>query len=674
MNKNFYPRLAASNLKKNSRTYLPYILASVFCIAMFYIINMLKDTQFMKHNSLTEMLNLGNYVVAVFSVIFLFYTNSFLIKRRKKEFGLFNVLGMGKRHIAKIVFLESLYSSFISIILGIGVGILMSKLIYLILENMINFELQDKVMVSNDAVIMTIILFVVIFTLTLLNSLRLIHLSKPIELLKGGQKGEKEPKINWVLTVAGLIFLGIGYYMAVTIEDPLDALLFFFVAVIFVILGTYCLFTSVTVFILKLLRKNKKYYYKTNHFISVSSMIYRMKQNAIGLANICILSTIVLVTISTTVSLYTGVDEIMKSTYPSDISVTSYSEKHDEAIDDTIGQVLSQKNYKVSNMEELKFHSSVVSIEKNKMNFAGFYSNQSDLPQATLNIIPLYEYNKLMGKDMDLRKDDALIYSNTDSYKGNELTVGKMKFDIKISGGIDKNVESAGKLKSFFGRNTLDSYYLIVKDMDVVNQLKKDNEEAIQTIVGEDENPEEEYGRITRIVRFDVDTSDSEKVKLNAELDKVLSKNTSYDGYTEARAENVENFYEIYGGLLFLGMYLGILFLMATILIIYYKQISEGYEDKERFRIMQNVGLTKREVRKAIRSQVLTMFFMPLIVACVHIIFAFPMISKLLRLFHLTNTNLFVICTLVCAGIFAVFYVLVYAFTSRLYYKIVEES
>lgn len=679
MNKGFYTKLAVSNLKKNAKTYLPYILSSIFCVAMFYIMSMLSTTKFLEHDSLKQMLTLGVYTIGIFSVIFLFYTNSFLIKRRKMEFGLFNVLGMNKRHIAKVISLETLFTSIISLGLGLVAGMLLSKLMYLILGRIINFKLQDVIMIEPHAIVSTLILFLIVFALTLLNSMRMIHLSKPIELLRGGQTGEKEPKTKWILTVLGLISLGIGYYLAVTIDNPIDAMLYFFVAVIFVIIGTYCLFASISIFVLKMLKRNKNYYYKTNHFISVSSMMYRMKQNAVGLANICILSTVVLVTISTTVSLYVGVDDILNERFPKDISVTaSYSEENKTKIDEAIDTVLDKSGYEASNRDELVFYSGVAAGENGQFIHQPHFDDGEKQNQYIIVAITADNYNKLTGEDADINKDEAIVYMNKNIYKGEKLSVGSRTFKVMDSRSVLDKTKDSEIIARYADSTSIDAMVLIVSDDEVQQQIAAEGIAALNPTISTNN-----YGiamnGMQMIIDFDVDASNQEQIKLESVLNKAIEKvdKTDVGGdnlYVESRSAKINSFYNTYGGLFFLGIYLGIIFLMATVIIIYYKQISEGYEDKERFKIMQNVGLTKREVRKAIRSQVLTMFFMPLIISCVHIAFAFPMISKMLQLFNLTNMRLFMICTIICAAVFALFYIGVYVMTSRQYYRIVESD
>ncbi|HCX62731.1 MAG TPA: cell division protein FtsX, partial [Clostridiales bacterium] len=345
MNKFFYPKLAVNNIKKNSKTYIPYMLTCIGTIMMFYNICFLvvaKDIEIVQDSgSLRQVMLLGAMVIGIFSLIFLFYTNSFLIKKRKKEFGLFNILGMEKKHISKIIFFETLITSSITLIVGILSGILLSKLIILFLFKILSFNATFGFEISPTAIFASLCLFGSINVINFIFNITQVHLSKPVELLKGGNVGEREPKTKWLLTIVGALCLGTGYYIAVVTESPLAALNLFFVAVMLVIVGTYCLFTAGSIAVLKRLRKNKKYYYKPNHFVSVSGMIYRMKQNAAGLSNICILSTMVIVMISSTISLYTGMEDILKIQYPKDIIISAYEISDEEA--KTLNEIINQQ-------------------------------------------------------------------------------------------------------------------------------------------------------------------------------------------------------------------------------------------------------------------------------------------------------------------------------------------
>jgi putative ABC transport system permease protein len=645
-------------MKKNSKTLIPYILACIGTIMMFYNMVFLVVAKDIGSVSDSEdvryILFLGAIVIGIFSLIFLFYTNSFLIKRRKKEFGLFNVLGMEKKHIARIMFYESLFTALISIALGLIAGILLSKLIILLLFKLITFNATFGFEMPIIAVIISISLFLGIFLVNLLYNIRQVHLSNAIELLKGGNVGEKEPKTKWLLTIIGVLCLGVGYYIAVTTESPLAALNLFFVAVLLVIIGTYCLFTTGSIAVLKMLRKNKKYYYIPKHFISVSSMIYRMKQNAAGLANICILSTAVIIIISSTMSLYMGVEDAIRTRYPSHIIVNleNVSDENAAKIDELI--LLKTKEAKLIQKDVVKYRSMEYLCMQDGNNFSKEVISFKAVDNiAVLGFITLDEYNKMEGKNVKLNKGEILLYSFRGNIQGDEINLNGLKLSVK---------ERIDTLNSF-GSNQVaslsNSYLIVIDGMDSLNEINS-------SLTGKklDESLNYYYG-------FNINGDKQSQINLiNSLKDEIYSMESR--GYVEGPEITREGFYAIYGGLFFLGIFLGLLFIMATVLIIYYKQIAEGFDDKERFEIMQKVGLSRDEVKKSIKSQVLTVFFLPLFTAVIHIAFAFKVITRLLNIFNLTNVPLFALCTTVTIIVFAVFYLIVYIFTAKTYYKIVS--
>jgi putative ABC transport system permease protein len=658
MSRFFYQKLAINNMKKNSKTLIPYILACIGTIMMFYNMVFLVVAKDIGSVSDSEdvryILFLGAIVIGIFSLIFLFYTNSFLIKRRKKEFGLFNVLGMEKKHIARIMFYESLFTALISIALGLIAGILLSKLIILLLFKLITFNATFGFEMPIIAVIISISLFLGIFLVNLLYNIRQVHLSNAIELLKGGNVGEKEPKTKWLLTIIGVLCLGVGYYIAVTTESPLAALNLFFVAVLLVIIGTYCLFTTGSIAVLKMLRKNKKYYYIPKHFISVSSMIYRMKQNAAGLANICILSTAVIIIISSTMSLYMGVEDAIRTRYPSHIIVNleNVSDENAAKIDELI--LLKTKEAKLIQKDVVKYRSMEYLCMQDGNNFSKEVISFKAVDNiAVLGFITLDEYNKMEGKNVKLNKGEILLYSFRGNIQGDEINLNGLKLSVK---------ERIDTLNSF-GSNQVaslsNSYLIVIDGMDSLNEINS-------SLTGKklDESLNYYYG-------FNINGDKQSQINLiNSLKDEIYSMESR--GYVEGPEITREGFYAIYGGLFFLGIFLGLLFIMATVLIIYYKQIAEGFDDKERFEIMQKVGLSRDEVKKSIKSQVLTVFFLPLFTAVIHIAFAFKVITRLLNIFNLTNVPLFALCTTVTIIVFAVFYLIVYIFTAKTYYKIVS--
>lgn len=657
MSNMFYQKLAATNIKKNGKTYFPYILTCISSIAMFYILHFISVNDGLDDmsggDSLKIILRLGTCVIGLFSIIFLFYTNSFLIKRRKKELGLYNILGMEKKHIAKVLFWESFFVAIISMVMGILLGIGVSKLIFLVLLKILHFKVPMGFFISTNSLIVTTILFGLIFVLTLLNNLRQIHLSKPVELLKGGQVGEKEPRTRWVLTLIGLSSLGSGYYIAVTTEAPLAALNRFFLAVILVMIGTWALFTAGSIALLKMLRKNKNFYYKTNNFINVSGMIYRMKQNAIGLANICILSTTVLVMISTTVSLYIGMEDVLRTRYPRDISISAknISKEKSEEISAMIKDKAEKNGTDIKNI--VKYRSLSLAMIQDKNYFTDDGNNLQVNNLCFLEFIPLSEYNDLANKSITLKENEVLIFTYRGEIIGDSINVlGK---ELKIKDRI--NSMTVDGIASAVVAN---GYFIIMPD-----------EKAIEEVYSSSGKGAGDISELSYYFAFDTDEDADKEIALTNEINNKINE-LSIVGRCDGLEESRESFFSLYGGLFFLGIFLGVLFIMATVLIIYYKQISEGYDDKERFEIMKKVGMSKEEIRKSIGSQVLMVFFLPLVTAIIHIAFAFKVIVKLLAVLNLTNVTLFALCTAGTIFVFAIFYAIVYILTSKVYYRIVS--
>lgn len=664
MSKTFYFRLAFDNLKKNAKMYIPFVLSCILTIMMYYMVSSLSMNPNMMNmiggDVMQQILSLGIYVITVFAVIFLFYTNSFLIKRRKREFGLFNILGMEKKHLSIVIALESMIVFLVSMVLGIGIGILLDKAFYLLIAKMLNASIALGFYISYQSIVNSIILFLIIFVLMYLFSLIQINLSNPIELLHGDQHGEKEPKTKWLLALIGLICLGTGYYMSVSIQDPVTAFAFFMVAVILVVIGTYMLFTAGSIVILKLLRKNKRYYYKTNHFISVSNMIYRMKQNAVGLGNICILSTMVLVMLSTTISLWVGMNDIIETRFPRDITVSINSVDSNQAL-----YTIDDMNYAIEQAgiqtdEELVYRTLSVSAI-NKGNTYTFGNENASL-QDISNVVVLYfitldDYNRTEGTNVSLAPDEVLVFPSGKQFDHKTIDIASNTFKVK---GILDSI----KADSNYSANLQNSMFVVVDSMDTLFMI--------------DDLQKQAYGDNASYIHtsYDFNLSKSEEMSVKEATDALIA---NYPGDTtymmvDTQEGNYEDLLSLYASFLFIGIFLSFLFIMATVLIMYYKQITEGYEDKKRFEIMQKVGLDKREVKKTINSQVLTVFFLPLVVAAIHIVFAFPMIEKMLRLLYLDNTNLYIMTTVICFGVFALVYVLIYFLTSKVYYGIVRNA
>lgn len=664
MSKTFYFRLAFDNLKKNAKMYIPFVLSCILTIMMYYMVSSLSMNPNMMNmiggDVMQQILSLGIYVITVFAVIFLFYTNSFLIKRRKREFGLFNILGMEKKHLSIVIALESMIVFLVSMVLGIGIGILLDKAFYLLIAKMLNASIALGFYISYQSIVNSIILFLIIFVLMYLFSLIQINLSNPIELLHGDQHGEKEPKTKWLLALIGLICLGTGYYMSVSIQDPVTAFAFFMVAVILVVIGTYMLFTAGSIVILKLLRKNKRYYYKTNHFISVSNMIYRMKQNAVGLGNICILSTMVLVMLSTTISLWVGMNDIIETRFPRDITVSINSVDSNQAL-----YTIDDMNYAIEQAgiqteDELVYRTLSVSAFNQGNTYT--FGNENMSLQDISNVVVLYfitldDYNRTEGTNVSLAPDEVLVFPSGKQFDHKTIDIASNTFKVK---GILDSI----KADSNYSANLQNSMFVVVDSMDTLFMI--------------DDLQKQAYGDNASYIHtsYDFNLNKSEGMSVKEATDALIA---NYPGDTtymmvDTQEGNYEDLLSLYASFLFIGIFLSFLFIMATVLIMYYKQITEGYEDKKRFEIMQKVGLDKREVKKTINSQVLTVFFLPLVVAAIHIVFAFPMIEKMLRLLYLDNTNLYIMTTVICFGVFALVYVLIYFLTSKVYYGIVRNA
>ncbi|MCM1545108.1 MAG: ABC transporter permease [Ruminococcus sp.] len=668
MKLSMYPKLAMDSIRKNKRLYIPYIITCIAMVMMYYIISFLafgKSLDTLKGGSIMQQaLTFGCGVLGIFSLIFLFYTNSFLIKRRKKEFGLYNILGMGKINIALMLVCESLIIAFISIITGLVFGVLFSKLAELLMINIMHAEANFTFSIEWLVVAQTALIFLGIFALLLVNTLRQIHLSQPIELLRSDNAGEKQPKANWLMALAGAVILVAAYIIAISIKNPMAAMFMFFIAVVMVIIATYLLFISGSVAVCKILKNNKKYYYKTNHFVSVSSMIYRMKRNGAGLASICILCTMVLVMISSTVCLYAGAENSLKQRYPRSVCITV---RADEPEFLHIEKAEQLKAYALKAAQERK----LTPLNKMDYTITGFLGEIKDdnkieatgtytMDTIDVNLMSVEEYNKLMNQNETLNSDEAMIYVNRNlKYDQDTIAIEKGK-PYKVKKQLSDFIETSDA-----AMQTMSTMYIIVPSLEEAIAAAEASESAEKSIYH------------ANFFGFDLDCEEKEQI----EISNIISKyrNENYNSKTdnirtsiESRASEKVNFYDLYGSLFFLGILLGIVFVFAAVLIIYYKQISEGYEDQSRFEIMQNVGMSKKEIKKSINSQVLTVFFLPLLMSAMHLAFAFPMIYRLLMLFAITNLQLLILTTIGCFAVFSLFYIIVYRATSKAYYSIVS--
>lgn len=642
----FYTRLALRNMGKNGRFYFPFLLTSVFTAAIFFILCNLALSEDLPGKAYMEILmRMGTYVVAVFCVIFLFYTNSFLIRRRKKELGLYYVLGMEKRHIALVLFWETAFSALVSIGGGLICGMVLNKLACLLLLNIIHFETNMSLPVLPLALILTTLLFIAVFLLLYLSNLRQVRKADPIQLLQSVNVGEKEPKVKVLLVVVGLISLGAGYALALMVKELYLVVSFFFVPVILVVIGTYCLFAAGSIAVLKTLKHKKSYYYRPQHFISVSGMLYRMKQNAAGLANICILSTMVLVILSTTVSLYAGLRDVLECRYPTNIRVISedISEQGKEDVHGTIARTEAETALSTGEKKSYVSLSSTMYRKGSSFQAAGG-------SQIYAVFLEEADYTALTGKTLHLAENEAALYASVDYGEDHAAILDR---SYRICQRLEENPVG-------FMTYVINSTFVFVLPGDGGReQIAKELSTA--------------YGAaITPLFYcyFDVKGSDSEVLDFYGSLRNMSSESVKI----ECRQAEVGDFYTLYGGFLFLGLFLGLTFLLATVLIIYYKQIIEGYEDRGRFEIMRRVGMEKSLIRASVKSQVLTMFALPLLASAVHLIFAFPLLTRLLRALNLVNVPLFMGCTLLTFAAFTVFYVVTYLLTARAYYAVISSN
>ena len=678
MKTGLYARLAWTGMVKNRRLYLPYLLSCTGMVLMFYILMGLSGSPLLSHmsggGSSAIILRLGTVVIAVFSLLFLFYTHSFLIRRRQREFGLYNVLGMGKGNIVRILLWETVITFTVTALAGLALGVVLYKLAELGLVRLLRDTVTYTLSVSVSSLLVTAVLFAAIHALILLNSLRQLRAVNAIALLRSESVGERPPKAKWALTLAGVVLLGGAYWLAVSIKEPLAALLWFFAAVIMVIIATYLLFISGSVTLCRGLQSNKHYYYDTRHFVSVSSMAYRMKRNGAGLASVCILATMVLVMLSSTTCLYVGQEDAVNARYPRDLSVKVYGDRYlldsekltqvRQGVESTIfnfgGEVSNVAEYRELSLNGLLDGGNVL-IDSSE-------ASVTDSSHAIqVHFVPLEEYNAVTGQSLTL--EDGQVY----------VAALRMDFDadtLSIDGGMTRHVMKR-EITPLDGAAVADitpSLTVVVRDFE---QFVPELQDYLEGKYGWHPIAYWNYGFDTDLPENQQANVDGVTPNLKAALYEYLGGVSSEWGVSvsvESKAENRADFYGMYGGLFFLGIMLSIVFIFAAVAILYYKQLSEGYEDQSRFDIMQKVGMTKTDIRRSINSQLLTVFSLPLLMAGVHLCFAFPFIHKLLMLFNLDNRGLLIGTTAVSFAVFALLYALVYKLTGNAYYHIVADG
>lgn len=682
MRRGFYFRLAAEGISKNRKFYFPYFLTCICMVMMFYIVAYLSMSAdfsgIFGGDMLQSMLGFGVFVIGIFSLIFLYYTNSFLIRRRQKEFGLYNILGMGKRNLVKILLWENILTAVVSIAAGLVFGILFSKLAEMAAVKILGGKTGFDMNFAAKPVIWTVILFLAITLLIMLRMVVSIFRLRPVEMLRSENTGEKPPKANWLLAILGAALLGAAYYLAVAVLDPMAAMVLFFLAVVMVILATYFLFIAGSVALCRLLQRNKRYYYKTKHFISLSSMTYRMKRNGAGLASICILSTMVLVTVSSTTCLFAQSEDAVNKRYPKDVSVqisfadqTTLSEEDTEPYISAVEEILDEHGEAAENLEDYRMYSLTVYQAGAEFMIdlaAGEQSGQIDTDTGEFRgvyVIPLEDYNRLSGTETELSDNEALIYPYKMEYAYD--TAHFEGFDTWKAEKMEKEPFRIGEADA----NARGCLLVVAKDVSVLEQMCRIKNDSLEG---------EGVSSIKRCYSFDMGCGDEEQSEIYDEIrDRFMALSEEDDSgnyvywYAESKAASRAEYVALFGGLFFLGILLGAVFLFGTVLIMYYKQISEGYEDQDRFDILMKVGMSRKEVKQSINSQVLTVFFLPLIAAGVHLAFAYPLISRILKLISAgTDEKLFLFVTACCYLVFALFYVVLYWVTSKSYYTIVS--
>lgn len=749
MNKFIYPRLALTGIKKNFRFYLPFLFACVGMMMVFYITAFLANSSFVYSQRggtmISVVLRLGWIILAAFSAIFLFYTNSFLLKRRKNEFGLYNILGMSKTNVSLVLVFENLFILIITLIVGISLGILFSKFVEILLINMLGGKNSLEFYVDWTVVWQEIVIYAMLFAMILLKGVHQVSYTNPIKLFTSAKSGERPPKANIAVAIIGAVLLIAGYVLANIVKSPIYAILAFFGAVVLVIAATFLLFTSGSVFVCKLLKKNKKYYYKTNHFVSTSQMSFRMKRNGAGLASICVLACMALFTIISTSGLYFGSAQILRKMYPRDLTFQLVTDKQENA--DELGKIIKETaleynvnphdfvTYRYLYSQEMVYRDKKLLTVEDTEGMTVEEVNQlyQSLPLTYFILVPISEYNSVMGKNLTVNKGEALILKlqsepkdetydvvtvlgeteilETKGENGEIIPVKSSKTEyLKCVGTVDDFVVTRGEhLDELANSEIYDNYnthyrYAFINDEDFETQYQRNMKSkktyyrvgsrifhSLDEIDMNEFEPDEKvyyahepsmfYYFGTNLdcndkVMDDIESKAFHKADEFADEHRVKEIDGKlYLEETRMSDETVSNtrseVFAMYSGLFFLGVLFCIVFVLAAVLIMYYKQVTEGFEDKSRFEILQKVGMTKAEIRSSINSQVLTLFFTPLLAAGVHIAFAFPLIVKLLMIFGNMDVGFLALVAVICFALYSAVYILAYVLTSKSNYRIV---
>ena len=656
-------KLAISNLIKNRKLYYPFALAVLLAVTISYLFYSLtfnpKMVEMRGGSSIQFTLQLGLIVVTLASAIIVLYANSFVMKNRSKELGIYGMLGLEKRHLIGMTFKELLIFGLVTVTAGIGIGALFDNLIFALLLKLSKMKVELVATFQWSVVLSILLVFGLIFlVIVFLNAIRIIRMDA-LQLSREKAKGEKKGRFLVFQTILGLLSLGSGYYLAQSVTNALLAISTFFLAVILVILGTYLLFNAgITVF-LKMLKKNKKYYYKPNNLISVSNLIFRMKKNAVGLATIAILSTMVLVTMSAATSIYNGSENIKKLLYPHDMSISGQNVEVED-LDQLLTQYAKEKNLTISTKDVLSYASFGLSSQDGTKLTTFEKGQNSVMPKTVFLVFDQKDYEKMTGQKLNLTNNEVGLFAKNDGLKGQKaFSLNNQNYTIK------QEIQ-----QDFLRDHVANQYVLLISDYNylVVSNLQdfldKYQDSAIYTQL---------YGGM------DVTASKEEQLKLSDDFDAYVN-NFSHNLKNEngmvyganIASESTVEMNALFGGVLFIGIFLSIIFMVGTVLVIYYKQISEGYEDRERFVILQKVGLDQKQIKQTINKQVLTVFFLPLAFAFLHLAFAYHMLSLILKVVGVVDSAMMLSVTLSICGIFALVYVLIFMITSRSYRRIVQ--
>ncbi len=654
------PKLAVTGILKNKEAYFPYLAASIFSVFIYFVFASILQNDIMRSLPKAEyiliLMNIGLVLLGIILVPFLFYTNSFLIKRRKKELGLYSILGMEKYHIGIMMFYETVIIYLVAVVVGVIFGIVFSKMIFLLLLNMTKLPVDISFPFQIKALKGTIIFFAFVYFLNLITNLLQVGKANPTELLQGGKKGEKELKHLWIPAIIGVVTLGMGYKMAIT--SQIDEMIFlnFFGAVFLVIIGTYFIFTSGSIVLFKALKKQKHFYYKPKNFVTISGVLYRMKKNAASLVNICIFSTMVIITLLCTISLYIGTDEILEYEYPCDMELSFYEEDYQKEKVENIIETMKQK-HSITIEQRFEYTYQRILLEQIENYFRAIPEEGGNSKNYNwVRFFTLEDYNREMKENESLKENEILCFSN-----GADLDISEIKIEEEVFS-VKKELKELGLEGKKEENNYSKKYFIIVKDKEILDRITNHFLERGATKRKHD-------------LLFSISGEEKEREEFIKEVEQALTDEGSFESFSFRNGiENKDITVSMNGGLLFIGIFFGIVFCMCLILILYYKQITEGYEDKDKFEIMQKVGMSDKEVKGTIKRQILLIFFMPLFGAILHTIIAIKMIEGLLAVLYLFNHHLILTCTFIIILTFSIFYLIAYLFTSKTYYRIVQRK